>query len=561
MELTRRDMLKSGAAALGAFAAGSIALTGCSAGKPSATSAEAEPKDAATSGSSHRWEAKPAAIEGDQIVETVEVDIVVVGAGTAGVVAAHSAAEAGAKVVLLEKTDSISARGHDVGCIGSKLHREAGVDMDISEMREYYAQVTSSKTDLNLFNIWAYNSGEVLDYYIDEMAKRDVPVYLVNVAEEVYTSPNACTREYQTAIDFGEKGKGQKTEEGEYLNHRFVRIVSEMAAEEGADIRFNTTAEQLVREGDGPVTGVIASNADGTYTQFNASKGVILATGGITENKDMLAMWAPLALHCNQVLFPDQGGNMGDGLCMAMWAGAGKQKGNAAIMGLPSGAAIGGYLSSGDKKWERLGWLNVNLNGERYTNEKCSGPRGVFAALQQPECTCYSIYDGDFEAKVAQQNPEVKLGDTIEADIQKSLDEKTLFKADTLDELASIIGCPADSLKATVARYNQLCAEGVDKDFSKVPNCLTTVETPPFYASLVKCAVLVVIYGLNVDSHARVLTEDDEVIPNLYAIGNVMGNMITDSYPYLVPGISHGRCITFGRKLAQALVKGELLSA
>ena len=68
MELTRRDMLKGGAAALGAFAAGSIALIGCSAGKPSATSAEAEPKDAATSGSSHRWEVKPPAIEGDQIV-------------------------------------------------------------------------------------------------------------------------------------------------------------------------------------------------------------------------------------------------------------------------------------------------------------------------------------------------------------------------------------------------------------------------------------------------------------------------------------------------------------
>ena len=560
MELTRRDMLKGGAAAAaGIIAASGITLTGCTAPNASASKTQAEAEQ--TGGSAHRWEIKPEPISEDIIAETVDVDIVVVGAGTAGCAAAHSAAEAGASVVLLEKTDSISARGHDIGCIGSKLHRDAGVDMDISEMREFYAQVTSSKTDLNLFNIWAYNSGEVMDYYIDAMEQRGVPCYLVDVAEEVYTSPNACEREYQTAIDFNEKGKGQKTDDGEYINHRFVRIISEMAAEEGADIRFNTAAEQLVREGDGPVTGVIAKDANGNYLRFNASKGVILATGGITENRDMLAMWAPLALHCNQILFPDQGGNEGDGLCMGMWVGAGKQKGNAAIMGLPSGAAIGGYLSSGDKKWERLGWLNVNLNGERYTNEKCSGPRGVFAALQQPECTCYSIYDADFEAKVAQQNPTVKLGDTIEADIQKSLDEKTLFKADTLDELAAMIGCPADTFKATVERYNELCAKGDDMDFLKVANCMTTVETPPFYASLVKCAVLVVIYGLNVDSHARVLTEDDKPIENLYAIGNVMGNMITDSYPYLVPGISHGRCVTFGRKLAQALVAGELLSA
>lgn len=158
---------------------------------------------------------------------------------------------------------------------------------------------------------------------------------------------------------------------------------------------------------------------------------------------------------------------------------------------------------------------------------------------------------------MAQQNSKVKLGDTIEAYIQKPIDEKTLYRADSLEELAQAVGCPADNLKATVARYNELCAEGVDKDFSKAANCLTTVETALFYASPVKCAVLIVIYGLNVDSHARVCTEDDEPIEGLYAIGNAMGNMITDSYPYLVPGISHGRCITFGCKLAQALVKGE----
>jgi len=545
MEITRRSLLKG----VGAVAAGSSFVCG------SAFADEGAPVVAG-----HKWEVKPTPIAEADIAETVEADIVIVGAGTAGVVAAHSAAEAGAKVVLLEKTDSISARGHDVGCVNSKLHREAGVEIDVSEMREFYAQITSSKVNLNLFNIWANHSGEVMDYYIDAMAERDVPCYLVDVAEEVYTSPNACTREYQTAIDFNVKGGGQMAD-GEFINHRFVRIISEMAAEEGADIRFETKAEQLVREGDGPVTGVIASTADGRYVRFNASKGVILATGGITENKDMLAMWAPLALNCQQVLFPDRGGNEGDGLCMAMWAGAAHEKGNAAIMALPSGAARGGYLSSGDKKWDRLGWLNVNLKGERYTNEKCSGPRGVFAALQQPMCTCYSIYDAEFEAKVAQQNPAIKLGDTVAEDVQKSIDAGTLLVADTLEELAELIGAPAENLKATVARYNELCALGVDEDFSKVASCLTTVETPPFYASLVKCAVLVVLYGVNVDSNARVCDANDVPIEGLYAIGNVMGNMITDSYPYLVPGISHGRCVTFGRKLAQALVEGKLLTA
>lgn len=546
MDVTRRGLLKGAGAT--ALAAGCL------------TYGTAFADEAAQAPAGHRWEVKPDPIPESAIEQTVEADIVIVGAGTAGVVCAQSAAEAGAKVVLIEKTDSISARGHDVGCVGSKLHREAGVEVDVSEMREFYGQITSNKVDLNLFNIWAKYSGEIMDYYIDRMAEHDVPCYLVKVAENVYTSPNACEREYQTAIDFNEPGGGQMAD-GEFINHRFVRIISEMAVEQGADIRFDTCAEQLVREGDGPVTGVIASAADGRYIRFNASKGVVLATGGITENTDMLDMWAPLAVQCKQILFPDKGGNMGDGLCMGMWVGAAHQKSNAAIMALPSGAARGGYLSSGDKKWERLGWLNVNLKGERYTNEKCNGPRGVFAALQQPECTCYSIFDANFVDGVAQQNPDIDLGDeaTIAENVQKSLDAGTLLRADTIGELAQAIGCPADTLAATVERYNELCATGFDEDFSKVPNCLNPIVEPPFYASLVKCAVLVVLYGLNVDSHARVCDKADQPIEGLYAIGNVMGNMITDGYPYLVPGISHGRCVTFGRKLAQCLVAGELL--
>ena len=558
MKFSRRDFVKKGAVATtGLIAAGGLALAGCTPSGAAAQPTTSNSKDVST----YAWENRPDPISEDEISETVEADIVIVGAGTAGVVAAHSAAEAGAKVILLEKTDSISARGHDVGCIGTKLHKEAGVEINISEMREYYAQVTASKTNLDLFNIWANHSGEVVDYYIDAMAKRDIPFYLVDVAEELYTSTNPCIREYQTAVDFNVKGKGQLTEDGENINHRFIRIISEMALDLGADIRFNTKAEQLIREENGPVTGVIASDSEGNYTRFNASKAVILATGGITENKDMLKVWANMAVNCKQILFPDRGGNEGDGICMGMWVGAAQQKGNSAIMGLPSAAAIGGYLSSGDKKWDRLGWLNVNLNGERYTNEKCSGPRGVFAALQQPECTCYSIYDAEFEAKVKVQNPRISLGDTIQADIDKSLKEGTLFKADTIEDLAQAIGVPVDKFKATIARYNDLCALGEDPDFSKVSNCLNTVETPPYYASLVKCAVLVVIFGLNVDSHARVCNEYDEPIDGLYAIGNVMGNMFTDSYPYLVPGISHGRCVTFGRKLAQAIVNDKLLSA
>lgn len=85
------------------------------------------------------------------------------------------------------------------------------------------------------------------------------------------------------------------------------------------------------------------------------------------------------------------------------------------------------------------------------------------------------------------------------------------------------------------------------------------IDTPPFYASRNRCGVLVVMYGLNVNAKSQVCDENDVPIPGLYAIGNAQGNFVTDSYPILIPGISHGRCVTFGRLLGQALAKGETL--
>ena len=551
-ELSRRALIKGGAAAGLLATAGALVGCGNRPNKAPATVAE----------SKHAWEVIPDSIT--DIASVEDFDIVVVGAGIAGVIAAQSAAEAGAKVVLVEKTDSISARGHDIGAVNTKAHKAEGIVINPAQVRDDYAQLTGNKTDMNLFNIWLEHSGECVDYYIDMMDERGVPHIIAPVNEAILAQTSPCLKQYMTGIDFIDQPGKQKTDDGENINHRFVRLIFEYGLKLGVDARFNTKAEQLIREGSGPVTGVIVSTEDGQHIQLNASKGVILATGGIDGNEDMMETWAPLANKSPDKIYPDVPGNTGDGILMGMWVGAARQKGNAAGMALPSFAAkIGGPLFAGDGS---LGWLNVNLNGMRYANEICSLPMGCYSAMCQPQAAAYSIYDGDFKEKLLAQNPSglglggvPQLTDDLEEKMATAKEQGFFFEANTIEELAEAIGAPADTLKSTIAHYNEMCAKGVDEDYNKPAQYLTTIETPPFYASRVKCALLVCCFGLNVDSYARVCDGDDEPIEGPYAIGNVMGNMFTDSYPMLVPGISHGRCVTFGRLLGQALATGKLI--
>lgn len=162
-ELSRRALIKGGAAAGLLATAGALVGCGNRPNKAPATVAE----------SKHAWEVIPDSIT--DIASVEDFDIVVVGAGIAGVIAAQSAAEAGAKVVLVEKTDSISARGHDIGAVNTKAHKAEGIVINPAQVRDDYAQLTGNKTDMNLFNIWLEHSGECVDYYIDMMDERGVP--------------------------------------------------------------------------------------------------------------------------------------------------------------------------------------------------------------------------------------------------------------------------------------------------------------------------------------------------------------------------------------------------
>ena len=134
------------------------------------------------------------------------------------------------------------------------------------------------------------------------------------------------------------------------------------------------------------------------------------------------------------------------------------------------------------------------------------------------------------------------------------------LRADTLEELAEKMGVPAGALKETVKRYNGWCKAGEDKDFGVPARFLSSVTKPPYYAGKVSAWLLNVGYGVHVNADSQVLTESDEPIGGLFAVGNMQGDFFANSYPVTCPGSNHGRAVLFGHLVGGALAKGKTLS-
>lgn len=553
--ISRRNFL-TGAAATGALAA-AAGLIGCA---PQASGEAASSEGASAEGAAAQkgqaanwsWEVKPDPIPESDIAETIEVDVLVIGAGNAGVAAACSSVENGLKVVVLEKTTTINGRGGGMGACNSRLNKELGFEIEPVAAQYRWNRTCGNRNNEQLVTQWFKNSGPAMDWLLDKADKYG--------AEYTLYAGYSHSKILPEESDFHtfQMGSFAMPEEAGYFVP--TGLLYQSCLDQGVEFLFEHTAEQLVQDSDGKVRGAVVKAKDGTYKQFNASKGVVLATGDIAGDQEMReAYFEPLFRDMRSDYMPE-GANTGDGHKMGMWAGGVMQDGS-----LPNALhPQGGTMFHGP-------FMFVNKLGKRYFNEANWVQAKSIQTLKQPDQVGFSIFDKNFgtdnkdslnygggmfwdtmSRSVTQEFDPVEIEATVEAEVEKG---KTAWKADTLEELADKIGVDTEAFLAEVEQYNAMCEAGEDTQFEKEPVFLYPIKEPPFYATKVEAVILVCVGGLKVNTDLQVLREDGTAIEGLYATGNTSGDLYAVDYPINMPGNSNGRCLTWGYLLGPILAQ------
>ena len=464
------------------------------------------------------------------IAETKDYDVVVIGAGASGVPAALSACEAGAKVALLQKEATAVSQGNSGTGIDLENSDPAGVEALVSlEMKE-----NAYRPNRKMLENWAWNSGEAVKWVIEKAAEGGAQVIdQGNQQQSAIVEINGYQMNYVTSF-FGPKPFN--TGDG-------MICLASTAEKEGVEIFYETPAQQLVKDGD-RVTGVIAQDADGNYIQFNAAKGVIVATGDYQNDIDMCSYYLPDLANFERKQF----NKTGDGHKMIVWAG-GK------IEDLNHTKMLHDF-DAGPASMCDMPFLAVKDDGTRFADE--TTPMSLMnCLLRGPEdCGWYTqVFDADYMTGAADWKGKLVDPDGLKTYMPEDDGEKegvfpglvNTYVADTLEELAEKLGIPADTFTATVERYNELCEKGSDEDFGKDPQYLLPVKTTPFYGIHRHMRISAICSGVDVDENNQALTPEGEPIEGLYAIGNCAGHFYGGvDYPLTVYGLSLGRCYTAG---------------
>jgi fumarate reductase flavoprotein subunit len=392
------------------------------------------------------------------------------------------------------------------------------------------------RCDQRLLQTWANNVDQVMDWLIDLAEASGVQVILDPATKDWYF-PN-----YPIIHVF--LPERQESLAGMLLNK---------GRSLGAEYYFETPAVRLLREGKGKVAGAIGQAKDGSYIRFNARKAVIMATGDYGANPEMIERYCPWEGTENLKCVYEPAVNTGDGLKMALWIGAAVDEAPHCMMNWDF--AI--FSDTGLFNLARQPWLYVNQDGERFMNEDLPYGYEVNQLLRQPGRYGWSVWDSKYD----QEWPKMKsqccknMGPPTHLWNPKQLTEAlakgNVLKADSLDELAQKMKVPAETFKATVARYNEMAKKKKDDDFGKHPDRLTTLEKPPYYTCIMEPRRMVILSGLKINTRMQVLDTERKPIPGLYASGNVSGSFFGNSYASTVPGMTHSRAWTFGRLAGQ----------
>ena len=518
------------------------------------------------------WLGKEPDIDEAAITETIDTDIVIVGAGNGGMFAAAYAAANGLNFRVIEQNSAVQDTRHWYGAIDSAAAKEAGVPAtDKAKLLSEISRYASGKCDQRVVKTWINESAAMHDFMRGILEDQfGWTCEFTSGAEAAWPAENA---EHNTDYLYPVQEhnyRQSESESGLQRNEALQQYIEEL----GYRIDFKTSLAKLEKDADGRITGIIAqSTEDDHFIRYNANDGVLLACGGFPGNPYMMEQLDPLGTSVTTACSYSPS-DKGYGIRAAVWAGANLDKEAAPMLfdrGIVAPGVDAGYVESensfggkafpGEIKQYNPGtqpFLKVNRNGERFANESSPYNDIVYAAAHQPGRVYAQICDANILEDVKRFHTIGCSAQTRNAGaeyIQKQMDSAEekgcFFKADTIEELADKLGFTGeakDTFLATIDRYNELYDNQNDADFGKPAYRLSAIRKAPFYGCWLGASLLCTEQGIAINEKGQALDNDNKPMPGLYVTGDMSGSFFANNYPCLMAGVAMGRTLTFAMK-------------
>ena len=523
-------------------------------------------------GDANDWLGKEPDIDETAITETVDTDILIVGAGNGGMFAAAYAAANGLNFRVIEQNANVQDTRHWYGAVDSAAAKEAGEPAtDKAKLLSEISRYASGKCDQRVVKTWINESAAMHDFMRSILEDKYGWVCdFTSGSEAAWPAENA---EHNTDYLYPVQEHNYMASEsasGLPRNELLLQYIQEL----GYDVDFKTSLAKLEKNSDGRITGIIAqSTEDDHFIRYNANKGVLLACGGFPGNPYMMEQLDPLGTSVTTACSYSPA-DKGYGIRAAVWAGANLDKEAAPMLfdrgivapGVDAGyvdseSAFGGKAFPGKIRQFNPGtqpFLKVNRNGERFANESSPYNDIVYAAAHQPGRVYAQICDANIleDAKRFHTigcSAQTRNGGEkyIQGKMDEAIEAGALFKCDTLDELADkmgFTGAAKDTFLATVERYNELYDKQNDEDFGKPAYRLSAIRTAPFYGCWLGASLLTTEQGIAINDKGQALDTNNQPMEGLYVTGDMSGSFFANNYPCLMAGVAMGRTLTYAMK-------------
>lgn len=433
----------------------------------------------------------------------VNTDVLAVGGGGAGLTVAVRAGQLGVKCVVIEKLAQLggatAASQGNYAAVDPEKQVPQGIEDSIMLQIQQTYQGGDCKAKLELVETMAYHALDGV-HWLENLG--------VEFNEQMTTVVGAIWPRTHGAV-----GKGTA----------IVEKLKAAAESYNTDIYMETTATELIVE-NGRVTGCKAIGADGTNYEFRASLGVVMCTGGFGKNNEMLKKYNPNIP--DGVISMAHAGATGDGILMGEAVGA-RLCGMEYIQMLTTSGAVLTGASIEDV-------IYINAEGSRFIAEDSRRDVLCNAAFNQTGSAYYVLSDQSLVDRQGNQEA-----------VDAAVAEGKVFKADTLEELADIMGMKAENLTAAVADYNASVETGATDTFGRY-TFNHTLDSAPYYCSAaLRPMILYTCGGLEINAAAQVLNEQGNPIPSLYAAGEVAGGL-------------HGSNRIAGNGISEPIIFGQI---